>query len=187
VRFSTSTARARMSVFLSRLRRELFREAAVTSRSMPPREIKAPQPIPEKGRAIFLAGSIENGAAAEWQRTVVDALADLDELLILNPRREDWDASWKQSIDDPRFKEQVEWELDGLERADLIAMHFAPETKSPISLLELGLHARSGRMIVSCPPGFWRRGNVEIVCDRYGVTLVTSLEELIVAIREELV
>jgi hypothetical protein len=79
-----------------------------------------------------------------------------------------------QSIDEPMFREQVEWELDGLERADLIAMWFAPQTKSPITLLELGLTARSGRLLVGCPDGFWRKGNVEVVCARYGVPLATS-------------
>jgi hypothetical protein len=79
-----------------------------------------------------------------------------------------------QSIDEPMFREQVEWELDGLERADLIAMWFAPQTKSPITLLELGLTARSGRLLVGCPDAFWRKGNIEVVCERYGVPLVTS-------------
>jgi hypothetical protein len=32
-----------------------------------------------------------------------------------NPRRENWDSSLVQSIDDLKFKEQVVWELDNLE------------------------------------------------------------------------
>src|SRR5687768_13327093 len=40
--------------------------------------------------------------------------------------------------EEPKFREQVEWELAGLERADLIAMWFAPDTKSPITLLDRG-------------------------------------------------
>jgi len=35
--------------------------------------------------AIFLAGSIEMGAAIDWQAKVVDALRDLD-VTVLNPR-----------------------------------------------------------------------------------------------------
>lgn len=151
-----------------------------------PEVVHPPSPIPARGKAVFLAGSIEMGAAVEWQRTVIDALSDANELVVLNPRRPDWDSSWRQSIEDARFREQVEWELDGLERADLIAMYLAPDTKAPISLLELGLHARSGRAIVSCPPGFWRRGNVEIVCARYGLALVSSLSELVTAVRQAL-
>jgi hypothetical protein len=100
----------------------------------------------------------------------------------LNPRRPDWDASWRQSIDDPQFRAQVEWELDGLERADRIAMYFDPATRAPITLCELGLHARGGRVVVACPDGFWRRGNVQVVCARYRIPLVSDLDALIAAL-----
>jgi hypothetical protein len=58
-------------------------------------------------------------------------------------------------------------------------MYFVPSTKSPITLLELGLLARSNKLVVCCPEEFWRRGNVEVVCARYGVPLVAELPELI--------
>ena len=64
-------------------------------------------------------------------------------------------------------------------------MYFDPETKSPITLLELGLYARSGKLVVCCPHGFWRRGNVDIVCDRYGVDQVKLLDTLIMESVEE--
>ncbi len=134
---------------------------------------------------MFLAGSIEMGGAAPWQDELVAALDDLA-ITALNPRRPDWDASWRQSIDEPQFKEQVEWELRGLEHANLVAMYFDPATRSPITLLELGLVARSGRLIVACPPGFWRRGNLEVVCARYGVPLLADLAALTAAIRAAL-
>jgi hypothetical protein len=66
-----------------------------------------------------------------------------------------------------------------LEAADAIAMHMAPDKDAPISLLEMGLFARSGKMIVACPEGFYKRGNVQVVCQRFGVELVNSLEELV--------
>jgi hypothetical protein len=135
--------------------------------------------------ALFLAGSIEMGAATPWQDRAIAALDDLS-ITILNPRRPDWDASWRQSIDDPRFREQVEWELDGLDHAALVAMYFDPGTRSPITLLELGLVARGGRLVVACPDGFWRKGNIEIVCARHGVPLLPGLDPLLAAIRERM-
>ncbi len=136
-------------------------------------------------RVVFLAGSIEMGRADNWQARAAEALADLD-VVILDPRRDAWDASWRQSIDEPQFREQVEWELDGLDRADVIAMWIAPETKAPITLLELGLHARGGKVIVGCPEGFWRRGNVEIVCARYALPLVATWDAFIGTLRARL-
>src|SRR5262249_24691138 len=97
-------------------------------------EIKAPEALPKR---VFLAGSIEMGTAENWQERVVRELATMPNLnlTILNPRRENWDASWVQSISNPQFKEQVEWEIAAQEMADMIFMYFAPETKAPITLL----------------------------------------------------
>ena len=129
---------------------------------------------------MFLAGSIEMGAAEDWQARLVAALPD--HVVALNPRRLDWDASWRQSIDEPKFREQVEWELDGLERADVVAMWFEPATKSPITLLELGVHARGGKLEIGCPAGFWRRGNIEVVSARYGCALHASWDTFVAAV-----
>src|SRR3974390_885282 len=99
--------------------------------------IKAPQKLEIDGPAIFLAGSIEMGKAVDWQTLMTNKLYDF-KATILNPRRDDWDSSWEQKIENPQFSEQVNWELDALDRADIIAMYFDPKTMSPISLLELG-------------------------------------------------
>lgn len=141
---------------------------------------KPPYPIINRDHAkksIFLAGSIEMGVAEDWQTRIIQSLElggyDVD---VFNPRRDAWDASWKQSIENAQFYQQVNWELNALEKCDIIFMYFAPDTKSPISLLELGLFAHTGKMIVCCPEGFWRKGNVDIVCDRYGIPVYRSFD-----------
>ena len=133
--------------------------------------------------SVFLAGSIEMGMAEDWQRQVERALDDLP-VLVLNPRRDAWDASWIQSLSNPQFREQVEWELEAQERASVIGMYFAPATRAPVTLLELGLFARSGKLVVCCPEGFWRKGNIEVVCARYGIPLVGDLAELVRVLRQ---
>lgn len=151
-------------------------------------EVQAPHPYSHlSGRKIFLAGSIEMGAAAEWQQQIVTALDGYD-VIVLNPRRRDWDSSWQQTIDHPQFRQQVEWELQGLEDADLIVFYFDPATKAPVTLMELGLHAASHPqgLIVCCPAGFWRKGNVDIVCARYGITQAETLVDLIDQLRRHL-
>lgn len=129
---------------------------------------------------IFLAGSIEMGVAENWQTRVAKDMADYD-VVLLNPRRDDWDSSWKQSIDDPQFNEQVTWELDGISGANIVIFYFDPNTKSPITLMELGIACSPdmwGDVIVCCPDGFWRKGNVEIVCNRFDIPVVNTYEEL---------
>jgi len=123
---------------------------------------------------VFLAGSIEMGKAEDWQSQVTGELKKLGCECILNPRRDDWDSSWKQSVHEPQFNEQVSWEMTALDAAETILMYLAPDTISPISLLELGIYANSGKLIVSCPLDFYRRGNVEMVCERYQIPLFSG-------------
>jgi hypothetical protein len=152
-------------------------------------KIQAPNPTPSEYKdnfTLFLAGSIEMGTAEHWQNRVIETLKDCKRLTIYNPRRADWDSSWVQSIDNPQFKEQVEWELDHLQRANLAIFYFDPSTKSPITLMELGMMSNpwSPLTIVVCPKGFWRRGNVEIFCNREGIEFFETLEDAIEKIKE---
>lgn len=148
-------------------------------------EVKAPldysrhQGMP----SVFLAGSIEMGSAEDWQAKVVAGLSRLN-VLILNPRRDQWDSSWEQKITNKPFREQVEWELDALDAADIILVYYCPNTKAPVTMLELGLYAGSSpeKLVVCCPEGFWRKGNVDIVCAKYGVEQTATLEGLIAAV-----
>lgn len=146
--------------------------------------IKPPQPLnfDPHTPSVFLAGSIEMGTAERWQEIVEAGIEDLN-IILLNPRRDAWDSSWSQTLDNPQFREQVEWELEAQERADIIAVYFAPNTKAPVTMLELGLCARQKKAIVCCPEGFWRKGNIDIVCLRYGINQVSTLDELIAEIR----
>lgn len=136
--------------------------------------------------SLFLAGSIEMGLAEKWQDRVVSALSEFD-IDIFNPRRDDWDSSWEQVKENKQFKEQVEWELDHIDIADHILFYFDPSTKSPVSMLELGIvlstNGKSG-VTVCCPSGFWRKGNVDIVCERYGVTVHNNLDSALEAMME---
>lgn len=146
---------------------------------------------PEKSKTIFLAGSIEMGKAIDWQQKLIDKLRittkDLNvDLYALNPRRPDWNSNWEQSINNPYFVEQVEWELTGLHNADIIVMYLAANTASPISLLELGLHVMGGKLIVFCEDGFYRKGNIDVVCKVYGITQVRSQTELLDVLIEKL-
>jgi len=111
------------------------------------------------------------GVAEDWQTMLTKKLRFQD-VIIMNPRRDDWDSSWEQDINNKKFYEQVTWELSNIEEADLVVFYFDPETKSPITLMELGyvlgLDYRfvGPKAIVCCPEGFWRKGNVDIICTR---------------------
>jgi hypothetical protein len=133
---------------------------------------------------IFLAGSIEMGRAKDWQDEFVEIMGNVlvqkqmaKAPLILNPRRKDWDSSWVQEKDNQQFHQQVSWELSALEQATHVVFFLQADTMSPVSLLELGLYARSGKAVVVCEKGFHRKGNVDIVCERYGISQCATLQE----------
>jgi hypothetical protein len=48
------------------------------------------------------------------------------------------------------------------------------------------MYAGTGKAIVCCPEGFYKRGNVQMVCLRYGIDLVGTLDELNEAVRARL-
>jgi nucleoside 2-deoxyribosyltransferase len=147
-------------------------------------EVKAPHKLIK----IFTAGSIEMGKAEPWQERLAKAF-DPYEIVIYNPRRDDWDASWKQ---DPtpgtQFHVQVSWELTHIDESDIVVFYFDPNTQSPITLLELGYCLGINKnMVVCCPDGYFRKGNVVIACAKRGIPVLNTFEEFISAISEKLI
>lgn len=132
----------------------------------------------QKGFSVFLAGSV---AGDDWRSDLVKRLGDT-EIIFLDPRSADY-SNMDHTAKDPMFRAQVHWETDGLEQADVIVLYFNHDSEAPISLLEFGLFAGSGRMIVHCPNGYKHKGYVDILCNRYGVKQVNSLGEIADEIR----
>jgi len=126
--------------------------------------------------SVFLAGSIEIGVAEEWQKRVGAQIGHLYN--VYDPRRDDWDSSWTE--DSPELEAQILWEQHYLRRVEYILFYFDPNTKSPVTLLELGQALeRDVFLAVVCPQGYFRRKNLEITCQEYGVELREDLGEVI--------
>ncbi|KAK3303699.1 uncharacterized protein B0T15DRAFT_540999 [Chaetomium strumarium] len=148
--------------------------------------IHAPsRPVITGRRSVFLAGTTSRTAGSDWRETLADAMSHLP-VTIFNPLRPDWDSSWREDPTFTPFREQVIWELDMQEQADLIVVYFGPATDAPVSLLELGLCARAGKAIVSCHPKYRKRGNVQIVCQRFGIQFLDDEKDFGSAVVERL-
>jgi hypothetical protein len=123
---------------------------------------------------VFLAGSIESGTAIKWQDEVCKRLS-LYDLTILNPRRNQW-----MDLGDQNLEAQIKWELHAIQKSNIVLMYFDENTKSPITLLELGLICGTSKSaIICCPKGFWRRKNVEVTCKWYGRTLLDDFDDML--------
>ncbi|KAL7785877.1 hypothetical protein V8C37DRAFT_393327 [Trichoderma ceciliae] len=135
--------------------------------------------------SVFLAGTTSPTGEPDWRQTLTEALSEMP-ITIFNPKRDDWDSTWKEDFSDSRWVEQVEWELEMQDEADIIVVFFHGVSPAPISLLELGLCVRSGKAIVCALDGYSKRGNVEAVCRRYQVKFVSSEQGLKAAVIERL-
>lgn len=134
-------------------------------------------------KSVFLAGSIEMGKAVQWQKQMAATLQDLP-VTLCNPRRGAWDPNVTKSAKDAAFKQQVVWELTALENASIIVFFFDANTVSPVTMMELGLWASSGKVIVCCDSRFWRAGNIHLVCERYKVPYVEKFDDLVSAAKD---
>lgn len=132
---------------------------------------------------LFLAGSIEQGKAENWQEHAIKLLDGVVDY-IFNPRRADWDPTWTQESEE--LKEQIEWELDHLDVVDYTLFYFQPGTLSPVSMMELGMQACVSETLVVCPKGFWREANVLMLCDRFNVPVFETLEDAVGYLKHQL-
>ena len=142
---------------------------------------------------IFLAGTIDNGDSENWQDKLMSKLQwywlspdseedpgfdyalgadEGNDIVIFNPRRENWNSD---STNEDVIN-QIKWEQDHLDKADLIIMYLADNSKSPISLLELGLYGPQGKMLVCCSNKFYRYNNVKCTCEKYNIDLFESTD-----------
>lgn len=145
--------------------------------------VTAPETIPinKSCVSIFLAGSIEQGLAEEWQSKVIEYLKDSN-VVVLNPRRTSWDSSWNIDPHDKRLQGQINWEQEGLVYSDIVFFYFAPNTMSPVTLLELGEvlgwnFASDQKIVVCCPEKYWRYSNVLHTCKRFGVDVHININD----------
>ena len=124
------------------------------------------QVIYPDSKTVFLAGTIDNGDSFNWQEGIINRCQDLD-IVFYNPRRKKWPSVTVTS----QIEYQIKWEQEHLDNADLIIMCLLDNSRSPISLLELGLYAQSGKIIVFCNPEFYRYDNVRLTCEKYNIPL----------------
>lgn len=115
-------------------------------------------------RTLFLGGTIDNGNSVDWQAQAIRDLGDHFDA-IYNPRRSDWNPEAGPG----GVRDQIDWEMTHLDSCTHILLNFEKGSLSPISLLELGLYARSRKIVVRVDPEFWRLINVEEVTDKYQI------------------
>jgi hypothetical protein len=135
--------------------------------------IKAPsKEAARHSKSVFLAGTTTG--PHDWRETLTALLSDLP-ITIFNPLRTDWGKEWTEDISCAPYREQVEWELAKQEAADVMVIFFGGGTHAPISLLELGLRARLGKAVVCIDQEYTKKGNVQIVCEKYNIEIVDNV------------
>ena len=134
--------------------------------------------------SIFLAGTIDMGSSRDWQQEFIQQLIKASQnvkeqtgtIAVFNPRRPP-----EYGVSNPNFdlRDQIRWELEHLEKANTIIMYIIGSSKSPVSLIELGLFARSKKLTVICEPDYFRYTNVEETCKFYNVDFYNDYNKFI--------
>lgn len=147
---------------------------------------------------VFFGGTIDNGDSEDWQKNLYAKLVIRDisrniplngegykydelNITVFSPRRE----TWNENPTKEDLENQIKWEQDKLDEADLIIMYLAENSKSPISLLELGLYGPQGKVIVYCTDKFYRYTNVKMTCERYLIEFHDTLDHYSISSRIE--
>ena len=131
---------------------------------------------------VFLAGGITN--CPNWQETVIShakfAFSDKESLVILNPRRENFDVSNKRVSE-----QQIEWEHKMLETCGSVVFWFPKETLCPITLYELGCYTEKKKnLIVGVDPHYGRKLDVttQTLLRRPELTIYTGFDNFLGAV-----
>lgn len=125
---------------------------------------------------VFLAGGISN--CPDWQEPVAKRIADETNLLVINPRRNNWnmDSQAAESI------EQIHWENFYLNMSQHILFWFPEETLCPITLFELGAALQGNADVrIGTHPGYKRKLDVSVQANlaRPGTHIYSKLDTLV--------
>ncbi|KAK8069875.1 hypothetical protein PG994_006491 [Apiospora phragmitis] len=164
-----------------------------------------PRPCIRAPHTVFLAGTTTatNDGSGDWRDALCTALS-AQPITFYNPLRSDWDATWRNDAACGPFREQTRWELGRQTRADLVVVYLGPHTDAPVSLLELGLVAglaaaatgptatavtdedqkitKKKQVLVCAHEGYKKRGNVQLLCQNFGIEMVDTTEDFPAAI-----
>lgn len=121
---------------------------------------------------VFLAGTIDNDkGSVDWRHKLCKKIEKFSDngtpLTIFNPRRDSFPKDNKSN----EVRKQIRWEHRHLDDVDLIVMNVLENSLSPISLMEMGMYADSGKMVVFCKSGYYQYDNVLMLCRKYRIPL----------------
>ncbi len=122
--------------------------------------------FPSRGPKIFLAGSVGNGNAPDWQSRIIDYMQTNwteKNVTVYNPRRPSGEFLPENEV------EQATWTISMLNAADYIILHLTGDTGSPISTFELGLFVADERLHLSIDDSYSRKEIIEIHYDFFGI------------------
>lgn len=126
-------------------------------------------------QSLFIAGTIDNGQSENWQEELCNSRVK-NWYDIYSPRT----SMTPEQYQDPKVGiHQIEWEQHYINRCDKILFNFLPNSKSPITLMELGFALGRGKqdIIVVCPTEYWKYLNVERMCKIHDAHFYTNMED----------
>jgi len=53
--------------------------------------------------------------------------------------------------------------------------------------MELGLFIKTKKIVICYPEGFYRRGNMQVICNKYSRKLVETLDKLVKEVKNRII
>lgn len=107
----------------------------------------------------------------------LDKARKFQRVVVLNPRRRDWDNSWNLDPLDPRLIAQIEWEHSAIEMSHLVFVNILESSQSPISLQEVGLIYDKSKLIIHLPPKYEFQAILEKYAQHHSIVSHSSFDD----------
>lgn len=145
---------------------------------------------------IYLSGSLDlGGKSTPWQQKFINGLSKLTvkhpnkpelpdytgfKFLVFNPLVP---VNGEPSVDNPEFVQKLNWELEMMERSDVIFCNFLKKSVLISAISGYLLNAQTGKVICRCPIECNFYPQVKVLSDKYGIPLLGNSGSLIDAMK----
>ncbi len=129
--------------------------------------------VPRSGLKIFLAGSIGDGTALDWQTDISSYIEKTwtdEDITIYNPRRP---GEFLPEME----PEHAAWTMSMITLADYILLHLTGDSGSPISTLELGMFIDDPRLFLSISDDYIKKEVVQYHYNVFGIGQIYDYPE----------
>lgn len=138
---------------------------------------------------IFLSGPIDLNNTFDWHSKFISGVSRLvdpkegdprlnnNKYIILNSKIDI--SNPDISLENPEFVSKIQWELQMIDKSDVIFCNFLKKSKSPFGMNGFMLSAMSNKIIVRCLEEYMYYPYIKLITDTYNIPLLGDTSTII--------